>query len=262
MGYGQSKLVAERVCAKAAEDLGLTTSIVRVGQVAGPVERELKGEWSKWEWLPSLIKSSAHLEMVPETLGPMEEVDWVPVDILGRSIAELVVAAGSNQAHENRAELQTPSKAPIWAQNNLPGWKRETTKHKPNQAVSGVATFYHTANPHRTFYSKTLLPVIIRHLEASTGKPLKRVSFTAWVDALDKSTKQDARREEHADAEKNPAAKLITFFKELQDKAVRFPDARSAMLETKETCLISESLRGCEPVGEEWMGLWMRQWGY
>ena len=268
MGYGQSKLVAERVCVNAAEDLGLTTNIVRVGQVAGPVERELKGEWSKWEWLPSLIKSSAYLGVVPETLGPMEEVDWLPVDVLGNVITELVMAAavGDEANNDDRAGLlDTPLPQDVqWVQKHLLLRKRETDRHKqPNQAVDGRATFYHAANPHSTSYADTLLPVIIRHLEASTGKSLKVVSFTAWVDALEKSTKQVSRAESATDAaEDNPAAKLTTFFKELQDKAARFPDARSAKLETRETAKVSESLRDCEAVGEEWMGLWMRQWGY
>lgn len=262
MGYGQSKLVAERVCVKAAEDLGLTTNIVRVGQVAGPVERELKGEWSRWEWLPSLIKSSASLGVVPETLGPMEDVDWVPVDVLGTVIGELVMAAVGDQANDDRIGLNTPPQDPTWAQKHLLGRKRETNKNQPNQAVGGLATFYHTANPHCTSYSDTLLPVITRHLEASTGKPLKGVSFTAWVDALAKSTKQVSRAADTTNAEDNPAAKLITFFRELQDKAVRFPDARSAKLESRETAKVSESLRDCEAIGEEWMRLWMRQWGY
>lgn len=262
MGYGQSKLVAERLCVNAAENLGLTTSIIRVGQVAGPVERGEKGEWSRWEWLPSLVKSSAYLQMLPKTLGPMEEVDWVPVDVLGRVIGELVMSAVRNQAYENKPELRTPRKASIHVRTTLLGRTPESVKNRPNQASGGLATFYHTANPHRISYGKALLPVIVRRLEASAGKPLKRVSFTAWVDALEKSAKQDSRAAGHGNAEENPAAKLITFFEELKDKAVRFPDARSALLETRETCKVSETLRDCGPVGQVWMKLWMKQWGY
>ncbi len=259
MGYGQSKLVAERVCVKAAEECGLTSTVVRVGQVAGPVERGLKGQWTKGEWLPSLIRSSAYLGVVPETLGPMEEVDWVPVDVLGRAIGELVVNAAEDE--DNQKGFERPRPNFPWFEERSGGGHKKRRKPQRNRAVQGLVTFYHTANPHRTPFSGTLLPVILHHLESHTGKPLKRVSFTAWADALEKSSKLTAQSS-HPAAEENPAAKLITFFKELQDKVVRFPDARSAVLETRETCKVSEALRDCEAVGEDWMELWMKQWGY
>ena len=43
MGYGQSKLLSERLLAEGAKTHGIKTTICRVGQVAGPVLREEKG---------------------------------------------------------------------------------------------------------------------------------------------------------------------------------------------------------------------------
>jgi nucleoside-diphosphate-sugar epimerase len=67
MGYGESKYVAERLLDYAAEKLHIDTRIARVGQIAGPVV--LPGTWSKWEWFPSLVISSAHIGALPDSLG-------------------------------------------------------------------------------------------------------------------------------------------------------------------------------------------------
>ena len=121
MGYGQSKLVSERILVEAARSeatAGLRVGILRVGQVAGPIdhipnkrpEEEDEsgnsshvrghqepesllhgGQWNKKEWLPSLIGSCKHLGCIPADLGSMENIDWIPVDVLGRVMAELLV---------------------------------------------------------------------------------------------------------------------------------------------------------------------------
>lgn len=90
-GYGQAKLVAERLIADASRTHGLTAVICRVGQVAGPVRRGNLGMWPEQEWFPSLIRSSSLLRCVPETLGPLEDVDWVPVDYLSQIMVELLL---------------------------------------------------------------------------------------------------------------------------------------------------------------------------
>ena len=60
----------------------------------------------------------------------------------------------------------------------------------------------------------------------------------------------------------NPAIKLLSFFDELRDKAVRLPHARSAMLDTRETAKVSPTLKQLEKVSTEWMKLWMKQWAF
>ena len=91
-GYGQSKLVAERLLADAARVRGIRTAVCRVGQIGGPVDHGVHGQWPKQEWLPSLVASSLHLGMIPKALGPLASVDWVPVDRLSSIIFELLVS--------------------------------------------------------------------------------------------------------------------------------------------------------------------------
>lgn len=75
-GYGESKLIAEQILAAASSRMEIPSTIYRVGQIAGPSSKE--GQWNTQEWVPSLIKTSKALQMVPQDLGGMV-VDWITV---------------------------------------------------------------------------------------------------------------------------------------------------------------------------------------
>lgn len=54
-GYGESKLVAERLLQEASRNNGIEVVICRVGQIAGPVGKDHQGgAWNKKEWFPSV----------------------------------------------------------------------------------------------------------------------------------------------------------------------------------------------------------------
>ncbi|KAI1652961.1 NAD(P)-binding protein [Daldinia decipiens] len=127
-GYGESKLVAERMLSTAAEEAEIPVVICRIGQVAGPTTKS--GVWPRQEWLPSLIASSKYMGKLPMSLNRMEVIDWIPVDLLGKSIVELAV-------------------------------------HPANPQSNG-AVVYHTVNPQQTTW-EALLPTVTRCLD-STGK--------------------------------------------------------------------------------------------
>ena len=238
MGYGQSKIVAERMLAEASRKLGVRTTICRVGQVAGPVERGQMGEWNRREWLPALVRSSKFLGMVPETLGPMDRVDWIPVDVCGRCIAELVVARSAEE-HET---LSRASKL------NIGVGRKISALAKPS--------VYHVQNPHSVSW-RELLPLVQKELGGADK--IRAVAFTSWVDELEKLA---SGPKANTDLDQNPAAKLLYFFTELRDKATRFPKARAAFLETTESRLASPALDGLRAVDQDWMKLWMQQWKF
>lgn len=93
MGYGESKYVAEHVLNRATEAShgAISTAILRVGQIAGPVKSSTAA-WPAREWLPSLVVSSQTVGALPDSLGRMDQVDWVPVDLLADAISELLDA--------------------------------------------------------------------------------------------------------------------------------------------------------------------------
>ena len=88
MGYGESKLVAERILQIAVAKAGVKASVLRLGQVAGPVdEAGLGGEWNKHEWFPALVKTSKTLGCIPTDLV---DPDWVPIDRLADIMVEII----------------------------------------------------------------------------------------------------------------------------------------------------------------------------
>ena len=92
MGYAEAKHVSERLLSAASNISGTPVSICRVGQIAGPVTCE-KGMWNKFEWLPSLIANSAYLGLLPESLGAVDTIDWLPIDHLSHIITSLSLSS-------------------------------------------------------------------------------------------------------------------------------------------------------------------------
>jgi thioester reductase-like protein len=88
VGYSESKFVSELLVERFAKESGITTAIFRTGQIAGSLFK--KGSWNKQEWFPSIVASSKHLNVLPRTLGSMETIDWIPVDLLSTIMVELI----------------------------------------------------------------------------------------------------------------------------------------------------------------------------
>ncbi len=84
MGYAESKNVAERILGVAKEKSQVPVSILRIGQIAGPLSTT--GVWNRDEWVPSMIKTSKSLECLPNYIPDM---NWIPVDKLASIIIEI-----------------------------------------------------------------------------------------------------------------------------------------------------------------------------
>ncbi|KAF8601152.1 acetyl-CoA synthetase-like protein [Ceratobasidium sp. AG-I] len=85
VGYGQSKLVTEKIL-ESARAAGLETCVVRIGQLAGD---EKSGAWYPSEWIPSMITSSVSAGCLPIAIG---HASWLPLDIGARLIVETCTA--------------------------------------------------------------------------------------------------------------------------------------------------------------------------
>lgn len=75
-GYGEAKQVCERICLAASQTAGVSASIHRLGQIAGPCTES--GFWNLQEWLPAIVVTSKTIGKIPSTLGAFP-VDWIPV---------------------------------------------------------------------------------------------------------------------------------------------------------------------------------------
>ena len=122
-----------------------------------------------------IIASSKYLGIIPESLGPMDEVSWIPVDVLSNIMTELMM-------------------------------KDSDTSISPTK-------YYHLENPRSCKWS-SLVPVVQEYFLNSketegcmAAKKLKSVSFKAWVQELEKSGS-----EKGLDVAKNPAIKLLEFY--------------------------------------------------
>lgn len=112
MGYGQSKLVTERLAARYAERFGVPVTIARVGQIAGD---SIHGTWNTSEHLPLMIKAIETLRAMPDHYM---SVDSLPVDVVAETMTTLLTSAplpGETEAERENtrvAHLVNPVELP------------------------------------------------------------------------------------------------------------------------------------------------------
>ena len=165
MGYGESKYVAEHVLNRATEASrgAISTAVLRIGQIAGPVKSS-KAAWPAREWLPSLVISSRTVRALPGSLGRMDQVDWVPVDLLADSISELVLDDVDRQAWEYQGGEDT---------------RRGGGGKQPSSTV------FHVVNPNAVAWAE-LLPFLKAQMGVDQTVPLKD-----WVDLVRQGPEED-----------------------------------------------------------------------
>ena len=96
IGYAESKNVAEQILDIAHSHSGLSRSILRLGNIAGPLHLGY-GSWNEREWFPSLLKTSKAVSKLPDHIPA---VDYIPVDLLSKIILEIVLQSLSTDAHD------------------------------------------------------------------------------------------------------------------------------------------------------------------
>ncbi|KAL8904941.1 MAG: hypothetical protein Q9207_002935 [Kuettlingeria erythrocarpa] len=149
LGYGQSKLVSECLLDQAAKQCGVRSACCRVGIIAGPVDNQL-GLWSKHEYIPSIIFSSATLGVFPVSFPSRERIDWLPVDKLSHVLVEIMISS---------------------------------SKRGENGDQNGTLV-YHVVNPNAALWS-TLAPDILRLYPKSSQ--MRAVQYDEWVEVLGNS---------------------------------------------------------------------------
>ncbi|KAL8811466.1 MAG: hypothetical protein Q9200_001786 [Gallowayella weberi] len=221
-GYPQSKLVAERILLNASRAHGVHATICRVGQIAGPTGRQ--GVWQEQEWLPSLVASAKYLRTIPRSLGPMDVVDWIPVNLVAKIVEELSASERESTAVEGT---------------NGAG-------HREKEEDAGLSVV-HVVNPKKTTW-QNLLPIIQEQIP-----DVQVTEYSTWVAALRQSLSDGPK-----DVNDNPAVKLLPFFEGIE---MGMTDAKGGVtLDTRCSEAKSQTMRGLQQVGSEWMVNWMRQW--
>ena len=179
-----------------------------------------------------MIASSTFLGVIPSTLGSMDSVDWIPVDILANIIVELSGAGDTNTSRTVNGAGETPGHG----------------TDRPDVVRASTIPVYHAVNPHPSKWAD-LSPTVQKHL----GDSVALVSWWEWVDALTHSAPHDLSAAPLL--RKNPGLKLLPFFHSLRRDADQ--GQRAPRLETKRSTRRSASLASLKPVGAEWMQIWL-----
>ncbi|KAI0469376.1 putative NRPS-like enzyme [Xylaria cf. heliscus] len=227
-GYGRAKFLAELLVESAAQHFGKSvgTSVIRVGQVAGPVHSP--GLWDPREWFPSMVLSSLHLGQIPDSLGSrFSDIDFVPIDVLADVLADLATATTEGE-------------------------------------IPGKATVFNVRNAHLAPW-RDLLRTITDAATATTTRdsvltPLHVVTPAAWLAALRESSQTDGNYEDVTLG--NPAVKLIDFFDGLWTTESRTTVVDNAQEHMAVDCALAASatLRELGSVRSEWMRKWFNEW--
>ncbi|KAI5356517.1 Putative AMP-dependent synthetase/ligase, fatty acyl-coenzyme A reductase, NAD-binding protein [Septoria linicola] len=229
-GYAQSKLVAEHLFEVASKRFQLPTTICRLGQIAGPVRSE-SGLWSQQEWFSSLLLSSKAMGMLPDSMGAMGRIDWIPVDVLADILTEVINDSGSepsNDDHEvslGQEKGQTPEACPPKSSASsdvnasgvstpeLTGYS--TPASSICSATSRLADsaqltkFLHFVNPQSASWSD-----LASSAAGLLGEGVQIVPYDKWVQEVASSVEDSSKD--------LPAAKLIDFFQDIgKEEAAR-----------------------------------------
>ena len=291
MGYAQSKYISEQVLGRATDIAGIPTMICRVGQVSGPVwTRGKHSPWNKREWFPSLIASSRYLGKIPNSLGPNEKIDWIPVNVLGRVLVELLESSIRTLSHASLSGESEPidgpriparngddhgkslqSEIPIRTVGEPVGHQEVRSLEKedhPYIANRPVLQDFLASSSHVHNYSDNSRSAKVYHAvnpsrttwsnllptvkEHFAAIPLETVSLKEWVEALNKSAVITE------DIDINPGIRLLDFYDSLLNESMCEPPT----FETAYTVSQSQELAGLEAVKPEWMKSWLEQWDF
>ncbi|KAG4438198.1 hypothetical protein IFR05_006322 [Cadophora sp. M221] len=119
--------------------------------------------------------------------------------------------------------------------------------------ISPPTQIFHLANPNASNWS-ALVPEISKIIQSSlttdTANYMDIVPFITWFAKLEESSKAEL----DVDVDANPGIKILPFYRGMAE------GASEVKLDTTQSLQMSSTLRGLKPVGEEWMGIWLKQW--
>ncbi|PYH65836.1 acetyl-CoA synthetase-like protein [Aspergillus vadensis CBS 113365] len=233
-GYANSEYIAEHLLDYAAKQQEVqqnspeqaraapSFSFARVGQVAGAVRSP--GLWNRAEWFPSLVQSSRHLQALPDTLGLMDRVDWVPVDLLAEVLVELALV-GAADNHGCSSATGSPPAVQVYHPVNLQPQSWDLIR-----PVVADALFIKNRD--------------------STGKTIETIPLREWVQSVRHDIEAASSRFS-ADAENEN----LDFFQDLETEQTQL-----IVFESLHTAKMSKKLHEVEGVRPEWLRKWIAEW--
>ncbi len=201
IGYGRSKLVAEKVIQHAVESAGAKASILRIGQIVGDTLH--RGKWNDSDAIPLMIRSTLAIGMLPAL---SEQCAWLPVDTVARSVVEIaglgVKEAEALQTTDDDGNDEDYTSSPL-----------------PNPYIFNIVN-------RRTFaWTETFLPALRAAAAAAATASsfhFETVPPETWLRRL--RDYNDSKQED--EGKKNPSVKLLEFWAEKIQSSTTTPRAR------------------------------------
>lgn len=235
-GYAESKYLSERLFDHAIQRLPVNLSFARVEQIAGAVK--FADVWNRAEWFSSLITSSHHIRVIPESLGfILNKIDWVLINLLAKILVELAL---SHHLLDSKISSHTVADDISPPHEHLRVW--------------------HPLNPHSTTWN-AIKTVITNELSCLTKRLLKIVNLKIWIrkirsDAEETISPVTMINNEMFEAylARNSAVKLLDFYESLL-----FEELKGNELKTKKTKSNNERLRALEGIKVQWVRKWVQE---
>lgn len=228
-GYAESKYIAERLCEISSKCSGAKIAIHRVGQLGGP-SNSASGMWNTRDWFPCLIKSSLTMQMLPDSLGPMQ-VDWLAI------VSILNIGVGSYRSSRSKLTIFQDTAADVILE------IIDSRRAQPPPPL----TVYHITNPNAIGW-KEIAPLFAKACRAQI------VSLDVWL----KNVKERAFGSESNgnDLRDLPATQLLDFFAMLLGGAGQARPRVDASNAKKDSSILSE----LGPVDARMVAIWLDQW--
>lgn len=211
-----------------------------------------------------MLLSSRAVGMLPDSMGAMGHVDWIPVDVLADILTEVISSDESEQPKSvpeislEQVDGQTldayPPTSSASSDVNISGVSTpdvtgySTPASSICSATSELAesvqptTYLHFVNPQSVSWSD-----LASSAAGLLGEGIQIVPYDKWVQEIASSVDDSSKD--------LPAAKLIDFFQDIG----REEAARSVFSAEKSTRL-STKLRDMQPVSSKWLEHWYHQW--
>ena len=106
--------------------------------------------------------------------------------------------------------------------------------------------YYHLVNPHSASW-QLFIPMILKYI----GEKVEVVPLKTWVQAV-----RDSMANVRDETAQVPAVKLLDFYEDLAN------GGGMADLEVKETMKHSKTMAELQPVTEELMEKWLKEWNF
>lgn len=167
------------------------------------------------------------MRALPEDLGGQDNIDWVPIDHASRIITEMMF----------------------------------------NSCISDETgpQFFHIINPNAIRW-KSILSLIKERLQKPRDLAVDILSFDSWVRKLQSTSGSRTPVSEDGASQGTSGLKLLEFYESMRLPERVGDEQRPASTKTRwelgRSLKASPRLGALEEVNDEWVAIWMDQWGY